>query len=180
MKQIVLIFLIVVLYGQCSAQRYSATWVVKDVLTNYVQKGIEDVYELPTNLKGKRIQIQDSLITIPEIRKNYIGTSLSDEFGDTIILEKKIFFKRQKDNEFTLQYPGDEFAGCVRNNNDTCFASDAFFNLLKVKGNDVHGYLSLSGKHSHTKCILFILKENNVAVLYSENDFLLLFLAKNE
>lgn len=58
------------------------------------------------------------------------------------------------------------------------FASEAFLNLLKVKGNGVNAYLSPSGKHSKTKCILFILKENKEAVLFSENDFLLLFLTK--
>jgi len=178
MKTIVPIFIIAVLCSQCSAQKRSTMWKVENLKTNYVQKGVSDKYELPLHLKGKHIQIQDSLLTLSEIRKKYVGSTLSDEFSDTIILEKRVFFKRQKDDEYTLQYTSDEFVECVQNNNDTCFASEAFLNLLKVKGNGVNAYLSSSGVHSKTKCILFILKENKDAVLFSENDFLLLFLTK--
>jgi hypothetical protein len=180
MKTIIPIFMIAVLCSQCSAQKQSTIWKVENVKTSYVQKGISDEYELPLHLKGKRIQIQDSLLTLTEVRKNYVGSALNDEFSDTIILEKRIFFKRQKDDEYTLQYPSDEFVECIRNNNDTCFASEAFLNLLEVKDNGVKAYLSSSGKHSKTKCILFILKENKEAVLFSENDFLLLFLTKKQ
>lgn len=180
MKTIVPIFIIAILCSQCTAQKHSTVWEVTSVKTNYVQKGISDEYELPLGLKGKHIQIQDSLLTIAEIKKKYVGSALSDEFSDTIILEKKIFFKRQKDDEYTLQYPSDEFVECVQNDSDTCFASEAFLNLLEVKGNGVNAYLSSSGKHSKTKCILFILKENEEAVLFSENDFLLLFLTKKQ
>jgi hypothetical protein len=182
MKTIVSIFIIAVFCKQCSAQKHSTVWKVENVKTNYVQKGIldTDYYKPPKYLIGKRLQIQDSLLTLTEVRKNYVGSALGDEFSDTIILEKRIFFKTQKDDEYSLQYPGDEFAECIKNNNDTCFASETFLNLLGVKGNGVNAYLSSSGKHSKTKCILFILKENKEAVLFSENDFLLLFLTKKQ
>lgn len=178
MRTLVLAFIITVLCSQCSAQKHSTVWKVEKVKTSYVQKGVNDGYELSLNLKGKLIQIEDSLLILTEIRKNYVGSALNDEFSDTIILEKSIFFKEQKDDEYTLQYPSDEFVECVQNSNDTCFAGEAFLNLLEVKSNGVNAYISSYGKHSKTRCILFILKENKKAVLYSENDFLLLFLTK--
>lgn len=180
MKAIVPFFFVAVLCSQCSAQKHSTVWVVKRTKTNYVPKGIldTDYYKPPKLLKEKRIQIQDNLLILTEIRKNYVGSALSNEFGDTVILKKEVFFKKQKDDEMSTMYPGDEFVECVQNNNDTCFASEAFLNLLEVKGNGVNAYLSSSGKHTKTKCILFILKEDKKAVLYSENDFLLMFLSK--
>jgi hypothetical protein len=180
MKTIVPIFIITVLLSQCSAHKRSNVWKVESLEINYLQKGVSDEYELPLHLKGRFIKIQDSLLIITEIRKNYVGSTLNDEFRDTIILEKRVFFKRQKDNEYTMKYPSDEFVDCVQSNADTCFASESFLNLLKIKGNGVNAYLSSTGKHSKTKCILFILKENKKAVLFSENDFLLLFLTKKQ
>lgn len=179
MKTTVLIFIIAILCSQCSARKRSSVWKVKNVKTNYVQKGINDEYELSLDLKGKGIGIQDSLLIITEIRKNYVGSALSDEFGDTINFEKKIFFKKRKDDKLSIQYPGNEFMECMLSGNDTCLIGESFLNFLEVKGNGVNAYLSSSGKHSKTKCILFIVKENKEMVLFSENDFLLLFLTKN-
>jgi len=95
MKTIVPIFIIAVLCSQCSAQKCSTMWKVENLKTNYVQKGVSDEYELPLHLKGKHIQIQDSLLTLTEIRKNYVGSALSDEFSDTIILEKRVCSKKR-------------------------------------------------------------------------------------
>jgi hypothetical protein len=182
MKIIVPIFIIVVLCSQCSAQKRCIEWKVRNVKTNYVQKGIldTDYYKPPKYLIGKCIQIQDSLLTLTDIRKNYVGSVLNDGFSDTIILEKRIFFKRREDDDFSRMYPGDELVECIQKDSDTCFASEAFLNLLEVKGNGVNAYLSSSGKYSKTKCVLFILKENKEAVLFSENDFLLLFLTNKQ
>jgi len=180
MKTMVSIFIVAILCGKCLAQKNFTVWKVENVKKNYVQKGFSDEYELPLYLKGKHIRIQDSLLVIAEIKKNYIGSSLSDEFGDTIILKKNVFFRRQKDDEYTLQYPGDELEECILNKNDTCFVSGAFLTLLEENGNGVNGYISSFGKHSKTKCILFILKKGKEVALYSENDFLLLFFSRNK
>ena len=179
MKSIIPIFIIAVLCSKCSAQKQSAAWVIKDAKTNYVPKSNldTDYYKPPKYLKGRQIQIQDSLLIISEVRNNYVGSALSDEFGDTVTLKKKTFFKMQKDDEMSIMFPGDELAECIQGINDTCSVSATFLKLLEVKGNWVKGYLSSTGKHSKTKCILFMLKEDK-AVLYNENDFLLLFLSR--
>jgi hypothetical protein len=180
MKKAIVILLITVFCTQCSAQDPSSIWQVKDMKTTYTPKGVSDRYELPLDLKGKEIKFQYNLLTLTEIRKNYIGSALNDEFGDTIILEKKVLFKRQDDDDISKMYPGDEFIECVQNYNDTCFASESFFNLLGFKDDVINAYISPVGKHSKTKLILFVLRENREMVLYSENDFLLLFLSKNK
>lgn len=178
MKSIILIFIITVLCSQCSAQKPNNRWKVVKVKTNYVQKGILDKYQLPLRLKDKEVQIHDSLLIVTDIRKNYTGSSLNDDFGDTILMKKKVLFKKRVDDQLSSLYPGDEFIECVQSGSDTCLASMAFFKLLESKGNDVFAYVSTPSKHSKTKCILFLVKENSKAVLYSENDFLLLFLTK--
>lgn len=180
MKLIFLIFIITIPYSHSLAQQHSTLWQIRKIKTNYIQRGVNDKFELPYQLKGKYIQIEDSLLKVAEVRKNILGSALSDEFSDTIILEKKIFFKRVKNNAYSLQYPGDEFTECVQNNKDTCTAGETFLNLLKVKNDGVNAYLSSSGKDSKTKCILFILENNNEAILFSENDFLILFLTKKK
>lgn len=182
MKTIVPIFIVAVLCSQCSAQKLSTEWKVRSVKTNYVQKGILDVdyYKPPKYLIGMNLQIKDRLIILPIISKNYIGSTISDEFRDTIIIEKRMSFKRREDDEVSIQFPGDEFVECITSNEDTCSIGKSFLNLLEIKGNTINAYLSLSGKYSKTKYVLFILEENKEAVLFSENDFLLLFLTKIE
>lgn len=177
MKIIILIFIVFVLYDQCLAQKCTL-WKIKHIKTNYIEKGPLDKYNLPLYLKGKHIQIQDSLLILTEIRKKAIKnhSGFLRNLNDTMILKKRIFFKRQKDDEITLKYPGDEIIECTIDN-DTCFASESFLNLLEIKDNDVNAYLTPLNKYK-SRCILFILKENNKMVLYSEDDFLLLFLKK--
>ncbi|HTN46336.1 MAG TPA: hypothetical protein VL098_08320 [Flavipsychrobacter sp.] len=171
-------FFMAVFVCQCSAHKNITVWTVKEVKTNYVQKGSDDKFELPFNLKGKKMQLLDSLIILSEVRRNYLGSTLSDEFTDTIFLKDRIFFKREKDDTNAQVYPGDEFTECIRSNNDTCFISNTFLNLLGFKGNGIEAYLSPFGKHTKTKCIFFVLKEDKEIVLYCENDFLLLFFVK--
>jgi hypothetical protein len=180
MKKVIVIFLICLFGIQCSAQNSKNVWHVQNVKTNYVPKGILDTgyYKPPKYLKGKRIITNDSILILTDIRMNYIASALTNEFSDTIILEKKVLFKKLNDDKTNKMYPGDEFIECVQHNNDTCFASESFFNLLGFKEDVINAYISPVGKHSKTKLILFLLKENK-KVLYSENDFLLLFLSKN-
>lgn len=183
MKTLVPIFIIAVLCSQCSAQKHSTVWKVENVKTNYVQKGTldTDYFTPPKRLIGTKIHLKDNRIILSNAFKKRIDWSnLIEQFGDTIYFEKAVYFKRREDDDLSRIYPGDELIECVQNNNNTCFASEAFLNLLEVKGNGVNAYLSSSGRHSKTKCILFILKENKEAVLFSENDFLLLFLTKKQ
>lgn len=183
MRTIVPIFIIAVLCSQCSAQKRSTAWKVENVKTNYVQKGIldTDYFTPPKRLIGTKIHLQGNQIILSStFKKRMEWSNLTEQFGDTIYFKKPIHFQRRADDDLSRMYPGDELIDCVQNNNDTCFASEAFLNLLEVKGNGVNAYLSSSGKHSKTKCILFILKENKEVVLFSENDFLLLFLTKKQ
>jgi|GEM_PF-4185579 len=179
-KFISFLFMITLVCIQCSIQKNSTFWVTKNLKTTYVKKGKNDEFELPLQLKGKRIQIQDSLLILTEVRRQSIGSTLYNEFNDTIILKQTVLFKKQKDNEYSLIYPGSEFLDCIHHNKDICFAGENFFKLLEVEGNEVQSYITSIGKHSMTKCILFIKNENQELVLFIENDFLLLFFSKSK
>ena len=179
MKIIFSIFIMVLLNSQCSTQKSSTVWKIVGIKTNYVKKGLVDDYELPYGLRGKEVEIEDSLLIISEIRRSHVDTAFRDEFGDTIKFKKKIFFRKIEDDELSIQYPGDEFTECILSNNDTCSISETFLNLLGVNANGVNAYLSSPGKHSKTKCVLFIVKEKKELVLFSESDFLLFFLRNN-
>lgn len=176
-----LIIITVVFNIQCSAQNHTSdVWVIRKIKTNYVQRGVNDKYELPNELKGKRIQIQDSAIILAVIYKYYKGLALNDEFGDSIFFNKKIYFKRCEDDNLNIQYPGNEFLDCITNIIDTCNIGGTFLTLLGVKEDGINALVSISVKHSKSRCILFILKKNKEVVLYSENDSLLLFLSKEK
>ena len=78
----------------------------------------------------------------------------------------------------SIQYPGNEFLRCTLDNEDTCLISETFLGLLNVKEDGVNAYLSMKGRHSNSRCVLFVLKEGKEVVLYNGNDFLLLFLTR--
>lgn len=179
MKKIFLIFFALLLC-QCSVQIYSTEWEVIRVKSNYVQKGIldTDYYLPPKYLVGKKLYLIDSLVVLSDINKNFPNSALNEDFGDTLIIEKSIIFKKREDDEPSILFPGSEVVECLENDEDTCVIGRTFFSLLEIEDNVVSAYISSSGKNSKTRCILFILKKNRELVLYCENDFLLLFLLR--
>lgn len=176
-----LVLLMAMLFNQCSVKKYQNIWKVYGLKTNYIQKGIldSDYFVPPSYLLENEIEFTESRIIISNIRKIYAGSALASEFGDTIQLERKILFQRYKDDDQSIQYPGDELIDCILESSDTCKVSNHFLNILETKKNNLIAYLSEKGKLSKTRCILFVIKEDRKMVLYNENDFLLLFLAKD-
>lgn len=179
---IISMLLVSIFNSKSIAQNTFKKWKIDKVLTNYVQKGDidSDYFKPPTNLKRKEIAVLDNKIVIDRIRANYVGSYLQSEFGDTLLLEKKIYFKSRKDDLHSKKYPGDEISECSANNIDTCYLSNSFFDLLDTKEDVITAYLSMKGLHSEGRCYLFIIERGKRMVLYSENDMLLLFLKKKK
>jgi len=179
-KKIIFVLFMMLVCSQCSTQKSSHIWTVKDVKTNYIQKGTEDIFEIPRHLMNQNLPILgDSLIILtPAFKEKMKGSNLTEQFGDTIFLEKKVYFQRREDDELSIKYPGDELSDCVFQTGDTCKVSNNFLNILGTNDNDIRAFLSMNDKESKTRCFLFVLNDGKEMALYSDNDFLIFFLKK--
>lgn len=178
MRVILFVILVLLLFTECSVKKNNeiGNWKVSRIKTNYIQKGQSDSFDLPVNLKGSQITWENNQFNLSEIKGKYNDLLFNDEFEDIIMFDKKVKFTKIKLDALSLKFPGDEISECVHTGIDSCLISENFLRLLESKNESIFGYISETGKHSKSKLILFVVKENKKLVLYDENDFLMLFL----
>jgi len=151
-------------------------WVIKEVITTYVQKGPKDHFELPPKetLIGKTFLLsKNKLESSKSLKDTFIGAD-AFEIGKLYKLRLKL------DDTVPEQYPGTELY-CLndRKKTDSCYVGKKFLSLLKAKSNNLEVYEVKNLKTGSIYYKLCLTGKKEMA-LFSENDFLILILECKE
>ncbi|MPT33924.1 MAG: hypothetical protein E2604_02250 [Flavobacterium sp.] len=125
-----------------------------------------------TTYLNKEIHLSDNKIIFDKSLQN------SDVYADTLFFKDQFKARKIKDNNLTIQYPGDELNNCLVEK-DSCEVGESFLRILGFKGDELMFSIFTTGEPNEYKFKLFYINHKKLALL-SDNDFLLFILDKKE